>query len=226
MIIDSSDVGTVPVSARVAGNAVSELPPSFEGEVPEAQALLELVLRARAGNVEAQSELIRRYEPRLAGFLRPMVSDRETVKDLLQVIFLKFVTQLASLRNPRVFEPWLFTLARNAVRDHLRHCRCRPVFIPDDAQIFGLCDASCEDRSRDILEALDYAFRRMRAVDRRILREIMKGTAYQRVADQEGVSLAAFKVRLHRLRLELRQQLGWCLGDLLSNPRNQRSRRP
>ncbi|MFM8337304.1 MAG: RNA polymerase sigma factor, partial [Opitutaceae bacterium] len=82
-----------------------------------------LVLRARAGDLRAQGELVVLYRPRLRGFLRLRVQPAHEIDDVLQVIWTKMAVRIRDLRDHQLFETWLFTLARNACFDRLRRIR-------------------------------------------------------------------------------------------------------
>lgn len=209
MIVDSQEIGRTSVT----NDGAAAGPEPIEAE------LTGLVVRARAGDLSAQSELIVRYRARLAGFVRTMVRDREAGKDILQSISLKLVRRIPGLREPAVFEPWLFTLARNTALDHLRRARCRPESPGRNLSGLDVQDASVGDRSHEILEAVEDALRGSSDTNRRILQQIISGATYRQVATAEGISISALKVRLHRLRQELRQRAGWALGDRYSRPR-------
>lgn len=218
-IAGTDDVRSRPVHSPKRPDVQESAPPSRVDSDPE---LVALVDRARIGDLAAQSELIRRYRHRLAGFVWPMVRDREAVKDIVQATSLKLVRRLAGLRNPEVFEAWLFTLARNTVLDHLRRDRCRPVFVLQDPSEHEVRDPAAEDRSREIMEALDNALRHAHASDRRILQQVIVGAKYGQIAAAEGISMAALKVRLHRLRQGLRAGARGTICELI--PRRADSR--
>ena len=58
-----------------------------------------LVTRARAGDQPAQAELVRLYRRRLRSFLRGLVADPWAAEDVLQVVWVKMVTQIRLLRE-------------------------------------------------------------------------------------------------------------------------------
>ena len=109
---------------------------------PEAAELLALVQRAQAGDLAAQSDLVRSYDRRISGFVRSFIRQRDGIEDVVQMVFIKMVQRLTRLREPAVFESWLFTLARNTALDFLRRCRCRPVTVELDAGLSGLAAPS------------------------------------------------------------------------------------
>ena len=155
-----------------------------------------LVIRARAGDRRAQSELVQRYRRRLRGFLRGLVGDPWSAEDVLQLVWVKMVTQLHLLREVPRFETWLFTLARNCALDHRRRVRCRPASSFEDGFWAGLPD-----------RAADVALRRCGGRDRRMIEQVIEGTSYQAMAEEAGLTLNALKVRLHRLRVHLRREV-------------------
>ncbi len=166
-----------------------------------------LVIRARAGDSPAQAELVRLYRRRLRGFLRGLVADPWAAEDVLQVVWVKMVTQIRLLREVTRFEPWLFTLARNCALDHRRRLRCQPASLVEEGFWAGLTDPSGEDRVHEIREALEIALRGCSGRDRRLIDQVIEGTTYQVMADEAGFTLNALKVRLHRLRLHLRREV-------------------
>ena len=169
--------------------------------------LTALVIRARAGDQQAQTELVRRYRRRLRGFLRGLVADPWAAEDVLQIVWVKMVTQIRLLREVPRFETWLFTLARNCALDHRRRLRCRPASPVEEGFWAGLPDPSAEDRVHEIREALEVALRRCGGRDRRLIEQVVEGTTYQAMAAEAGLTLNALKVRLHRLRVHLRREV-------------------
>lgn len=219
MLIEIRDSGAgpatapaeMPSEANVAGdlgNGRQRTPAGWRD--PE---LLALVGRARAHDGLAQSELVRRYQSRIAGYVRPMLSGGEGVEDVVQNVFVKMVRRLGALRNPAGFESWLFTLARNTALDSLRRARCRPVTVAAESDWLAVEDPTLADRSREILEALEVVTREWDETSRRMLTHLLEGTGYDIIARNEGLTVGAIKLRLHRLRLRLRQNLRIALGE-------------
>ena len=116
-------------------------------------------------------------------------------------------------RDAAVFEWWLFTLARNTALDHLRRQRRSIVGWAPDEVLQAVRDPATEDRSREIREALDRVLRHTTPSKRRILEKVIVGASYEQIARAERISLGAVKARLHRLREEIRRQVGPALND-------------
>jgi RNA polymerase sigma factor (sigma-70 family) len=62
-----------------------------------------------------------RYFPRVYNYMRFRCSDPQTADDLTSVVFEKALREIAHYQAERApFAVWLFTIARNALTDHLR----------------------------------------------------------------------------------------------------------
>ena len=174
----------------------------------EKEALSELVRQAAAGHSTAQSELVRRYTRRIAGFVRSIIRQPDAVDDVTQMVFIKMFRRLSRLRDPAVFESWLFTLARNAGLDFIRRRNCRPVTVAIDDQVNHIADPSNAGATTEILAALEHALTRLSPLDRSLVTQFVAGDSYGTLATRAGLSLASVKVRLHRVRPFLRATVG------------------
>jgi RNA polymerase sigma-70 factor (ECF subfamily) len=64
--------------------------------------------------------LVARYAQELYGFLCRFVTDSATAEDLIQETFVQVHLAAASFDPARSLRPWLYTIAANKARDHLR----------------------------------------------------------------------------------------------------------
>ena len=181
-------------------------------------ALLALVTRAQAEDRDAQSELVRCYSGRIAGFVRPMMRGGDAVEDIVQLIMIKMCRRLPGLREAALFESWLFMLSRNTVLDQLRRAKLRPVSVIDPTPWLDREPAEeASGRCREIMEEVERATLNCSDKDRRILRLVLDGASYQTIAKFEELTIGALKLRVHRLRLLLRASLrGDCVHGLRS----------
>lgn len=193
------------VSGSVGRSAAPSAP---EGITEEKAALIALVRRAEAGEPAAQSELVRRYTRRVAGFIRAIIRQPDAEEDVTQIVFIKMFRRLGRLRDPAVFESWLFTLARNTGLDFIRRRRCRPSTVVMDDEINQIADPSNTSATTEILAALDRALTRLTPLDRSLVTQFVAGDSYSEIAERAGLSLATVKVRLHRVRPFLRTWVG------------------
>ena len=165
---------------------------------------------------------MRQYLPRVSGLIRAIVIQRSLVEDIAQVVMIKMVRNLGRLRDPRVFEPWLFTLARNAAYDHIRRRHARPLTVSSDQDFYDAPDASNPQALAEITEALELALVRLKPKDRSLVAMIAQGHSYQTVAARSGLSTGAVKVRLHRVRPILRSVVGGAIGTHAVDGRKRR----
>lgn len=172
------------------------------------QALIALVRRAEAGEPAAQAELVHRYTRRITGFVRSIIRQPDAIDDVTQMVFIKMFRRLSRLRDPAVFESWLFTLARNTGLDFIRRRNCRPNTVAIDDQVNQIADPSNSDATAEILAALERALARLNPLDRTLVTQFVAGDSYSAIATRTGLSLASVKVRLHRVRPFLRAVVG------------------
>lgn len=200
-----------PNPDRLSGGARTASPRSAAPATASADdkaELIDLVRRAEAGEATAQAELVRRYTRRVAGFVRAIIRQPESVEDVTQIVFIKMFRRLSRLRDPAVFESWLFTLARNSGLDFIRRRNCRPCTVAIDEEVNQIADPSTSSASAEILAALDRALARLTPIDRTLVTQFVAGETYGEIAERTGLTLATVKVRLHRVRPFLRSWVG------------------
>ena len=206
---------------------VAEISANTEVLAVQAKAeLIDLVVRAQRNEMAAQSELVRRYTVRISAFVRPILFQPSAVEDVVQMVFIKMVRRLMLLRDPAVFQSWLFRLARNTAVDFLRRQRCRPTMVSDDIEFERAPDTSSERSVAEIMEALNLALERLSPKDRNLVTMIVEGNSYQTVAAREGLTVGAVKVRLNRVRPFLRASVGAAVGVRVGAPTGGKWRQP
>jgi RNA polymerase sigma-70 factor (ECF subfamily) len=90
------------------------LPPTDEEET------VALVEQAKEGDHLAFEKLYRLYSDAIYRYLRYMVADDESARDLLQDSFLKAWESLQTLRDAASFRYWLYGIAKNRALNHIR----------------------------------------------------------------------------------------------------------
>jgi len=80
----------------------------------------ELVNCARAGDRKAFCALVEKYAKPLTMMILRMVKDKDDAMDISQQVFLKTYERLSLFRNSSSFKTWLYKVAVNAVKDHVR----------------------------------------------------------------------------------------------------------
>src|SRR5688572_11939770 len=184
MIQPNSDIIASPASTPAPGNRGSGTGSNPDGSATGAEKaeLMNLVRRAEAGDSVAQSDLVQRYTRRVAGFVRAIIRQPDAVEDVTQMVFIKMFRRLSRLRDPVVFESWLFTLARNTGLDFIRRRNCRPTTVVLDEEVNQIADPSTGSATAEILAALDRALTRLTPLDRSLVTQFVAGDTYGEIA--------------------------------------------
>lgn len=170
----------------------------------------ELAARARNGDRQAFTDLVRRHQERVFGFLLRLLGARDEAMDLTQDTFLKAWHALPGWQPDARLTTWLFQIARNGAIDLLRRRRSVE-FVSldtDDPQGEGfdppdvapLPEERLADRQR--IGLLERALRALPAGQREILllREI-EDMSYAEIATTLGLNEGTVKSRLARARI-------------------------
>jgi RNA polymerase sigma-70 factor (ECF subfamily) len=150
-------------------------------------------------NRDQVHDLFLRYRLQVFHFLRRFVRDSRAAEDLTQETFLRALGGSYTASGQE--QGWIFQIARNLARDHLRFHARAPILGE-----LGEHPAKCSD-SVLALE-LESALATLGDDDREVflLKEV-GGLAYAEIAEVCGLTPDAVRSRLHRARLALRRQL-------------------
>lgn len=161
----------------------------------------EWMVAAQAGDAPSYEKLLRELTPHLRGFVRRRLLDHAAAEDVVQNVLVSVHRARHTYRAERLFGPWLYAIARNAVVDHTR-ARARRAGREVSLSEGGVREPAVEppELSRDRLppelqEALDALPDKQReAVELIHLHDFSVAEAAQRAA----TTPAALKVRAHR----------------------------
>lgn len=163
------------------------------------------------GDSAAYRTLIERYHDDLLRFLTRLVGDRAAAEDLFQETFLQIHQSAHTFDTSRRFRPWLFTIAANKGRDHLRK-RGRQRTVELSAPIGGAdgsasfvdlleVDVPSPDAAMDASERdrmVQSALSRLQPALREVLLlAYFQRLSYQQIADDLGIPLGTVKSRMH-----------------------------
>ncbi len=126
---DSGTTGTI------LGKDIDPVPAEQDKTISDT----ELLRRHLAGEDEAFTALVRRYERELYNFLARFTGDPTLAEDLFQETFLQLHVSAATFDQTKKLKPWLFTIAANKARDAMRS-RLRRAAAPLDATVSGTAD--------------------------------------------------------------------------------------
>jgi RNA polymerase sigma-70 factor (ECF subfamily) len=169
-----------------------------------------LVERARRRDEAAFREIFRQHAPRVWRFLRDLLGTGAAADDAAQETFVRAHAALLDGAPIERLAPWLFGVARNVSREHLR-ARSRTVAMaePVDGEV-PACAADPEAllAGRETAGALVGALAVL-SHDRRtaLLLRADHELGYDEIAGILGWTLPRVKNEIHRARLQLRAAL-------------------
>jgi RNA polymerase sigma-70 factor (ECF subfamily) len=173
----------------------------------------QLIDETLAGHSEAFGRLVQKYQDRLYNTVVHVAGNVEDAKDIVQEAFVQAFLKLDTFRGCSAFYTWLYRIGFNLAASHRR--RRRPTLSVERArETSGLEPADggngptdrlqqkeCCQQVREAIEQLNRPHR-----DVLVLREI-DGCCYETIAEILELPIGTVRSRLHRARMQLREQL-------------------
>ncbi len=180
---------------------------------------LALVQAAKAGDIGAFEQLVKRYDRNIFRIAQHITHNREDAEDVVQDAFLKAYENLGQFQGQSKFYTWLVRIAVNESLMKLRRRRTDKIvsldqdieteedtmpreiadWAPNPAQLFD------QQQLKEILgktiQGLPPGFRTVF-----VLRDV-EGLSTEETAEALDLSIPAVKSRLLRARLQLRERL-------------------
>lgn len=177
-----------------------------------------LVRKAKAGDFEAFSELIHKYQKRVFNLAKRMTGNVHDAEDILQETLLKAVDNIDKFRGESSFGTWLYSIALNAGRAFLnkeKRADLQPIeeYLPAGEHgrhrdLFEWKDPHKVMEQRQLREFLDDAIDELRAeYSVPFILRYLEDLPVKEVARIMNLSEAATKSRILRARLFLRDKL-------------------
>jgi RNA polymerase sigma-70 factor (ECF subfamily) len=167
--------------------------------------LLDAVRRGEPGAFE---ELVERTHRRVYTLAYRLVGDRHEAEDVAQEAYLRAYRSLRGFRGEARFETWLCRITTNAAMNHLRRRgRFGEVLAEDDERIVIEPEPRAVDEvvERDEVErALATLPPGQRSV---VLLKDVYGFSCREIGEEIGISEGAVKVKLHRARRRLKEEV-------------------
>jgi RNA polymerase sigma factor (sigma-70 family) len=120
---DEQAQGSAPRAARREEEQVPA-PPQIDE--------MELVKRARDGDLESYDELVKRYQERIYATVYHMTSNHEDANDLAQEAFIKAFHALKSFKGGSSFYTWVYRIAVNKTINFLKQRKNKAQMSLDD----------------------------------------------------------------------------------------------
>jgi RNA polymerase sigma-70 factor, ECF subfamily len=171
------------------------------------------------GQTAAYGKLVLKYQDRLYNSVVYMAGNVEDARDIVQEAFVQAFTNLRSFQGASAFYTWLYRIAFNIAATQRRRSH-QEVSVEHGRDKAGLelVDGSHgpaermeqEERCRQVRRGLARLSQEHRMV--LVLREI-DGCRYETIAEILDLPIGTIRSRLHRARIELREELKGVLTE-------------
>lgn len=182
----------------------------------------QLIRAACQGEAAAFGVLVRKYQARLCTSLTHLCGSLDDAEDVAQEAFVQAYVKLRSFAGGSSFYTWLYRIAVNAAISRKRRRR-EQTSVDSQREQLGLEPQDDGERADERLLREERAVMVQRALSRLsdehrtilVLREI-DDYDYDEIARILELPVGTVRSRLHRARLQLKEQLDAMLGDNLS----------
>ena len=175
----------------------------------------QLVRDTLAGRNEAFGELMRKHQSLVMDLALRMLRNREEAEDVIQQVFVAAYRHLADFRFGSQFSTWLYAIALNRARNHLRSKKTRRLVAMDDRTSDGESQAAFQlpdttPQPDEIVEKqfnLDWIHNQMQSLSEEyqtiFTLHYFQNIPLQEIAQRLHRPVGTVKVYLHRARKEL-----------------------
>jgi RNA polymerase sigma-70 factor, ECF subfamily len=155
---------------------------------------LDLIAKARRGDVEAYNVLVSRWEKRVFNYLLRLVSNREDALDVSQETFLKAYQNLRKLDDPARFSAWLFRIAHNEAFSLLRRRKPETELVGEPR----LRNTGARMLPVELSLAVESALKRLNEDQREaVLLKVYQGFKFEEMAEILECPVSTVKSRLY-----------------------------
>lgn len=168
----------------------------------------ELVGRAGTGDVDAFTELVRRYQAMVFGYAYARLGDTHLAEDTAQQAFIAAWRGLDGLKEPHRFGDWLSGIVRFECSHALRSRRCSDLGLDDGERSPGPAPAHVAE-SREGFDRVLAAISNLPQAEREVaILYYLQDRSQREVAAFHGVPVSTVNNRLRTARQHLRAGKG------------------
>jgi len=173
--------------------------------------------RWKEGDEAAAEQLIRYLFPVISKIVRTHLPRRDDEKDLIQEILMKTFSRLHQYKGDAPLTHWVSRLALTTCLDRLRAQKIRPEIrhadlTPEESDVYEAAwlsgsspDAGNAIAARDLVDKILAA---LSPEDRSLILMVdLEGRSLQEISETTGWSISKIKMRLFRVRPQLRQMI-------------------
>lgn len=164
----------------------------------------ELMRKAQKGDSQTYNRLLKEIVPLLRVYFLKRLHDEHFVEDLIQQVLLRIHLYRSSFSGTDSFDPWMYTIARNSLWDHLKAQRQSI----EKESLLAKEVYSDMHADQEINLAVNEALTSLTVESRRaVMLTKHDGFDIEEAAQIENISATALKVRVHRAMKTLRDRL-------------------
>ena len=179
----------------------------------------QLIQAACRGDAAAFGGLVRKYQDRLCTSLLHICGSVDDAEDVAQEAFVQSYLKLHTFVGDSAFYTWLYRIAVNTAISRRRRKR-EETSVESSREAFGLEPHDEAEQAEERLLREERAVQVQQALKRLsdehrsilVLREI-EGCDYDQIAQILNLPVGTVRSRLHRARLQLKEQLDTLLGE-------------
>jgi RNA polymerase sigma factor (sigma-70 family) len=187
--------------------------------VVDVEELASLVIRARAGHLDAYGEIVRRFQDMAYGYAYSLLGDFHLAEDAAQEAFIEAYIRLAELREPAAFPGWFRRVVFKHCDRITRRKRAHTVPLEED-MLIGTPEPPLTELREQVLEAVRNLPERERETTTLFY---INGYSQKEIADFLEVPVTTVQKRLHDSRRKLKERmLGMVEETLKSNAFDER----
>lgn len=162
----------------------------------------QLIRWVAGGDNSCLATLFERHHRGVYRYCLQVLRDRPLCEDLTQDIFLKVLRQARKFRGDGPFKAWLFTIARNEVRDALRRGRVQPARLDGDSPDAEPGDARSAEQAAAGRQGIEQALAALATLPVAAQEVIWLGRfefdSYEDLGRALDCSAGTARVRMHR----------------------------
>lgn len=161
-------------------------------------------MSSRAHKIQFE-ELYQQYLPMVLQMCRGyMKGHDELAKDLAQEVFINVWNALPGFQGKSTYKTWIYRITVNSCLSYLRNKKHQAT-IPIETVAQNHSDETHEKELE--IETLYVAIGRLPEIDRLIIMMVLNEIDYEEIADVMGLSSGNLRVRIHRIKKNLKNYL-------------------
>jgi len=174
------------------------------------QDLKEIIAACQAGSNDAFGRLVDLYASRCYSYFYRLTGNAAQSNDLLSTLFLKLVAKIGTFRLATgSFEKWLFTIASNIFRDHLRRQYRQKKLLEGKAEELKADTTTPAKADVEMIDELQVHMAKLDAETAElVILRFYGGLTFRQIAEMRSEPVGTVLSKVHRGLKRLRELMG------------------